>query len=158
VHGALPTFPAGLGHDGGDSSLFSGAKVLDTVESNCGFCYLQERGSPDTFQERGNQFFPRIVFVTCVLFWLDKLALEFLVGPPLHPGAIAIDRFGKKLIAISNQPFNIDGADLDRPEPACAGFVAQVAILIRGASKNALTRFNDLGCARNSGGIFRSCA
>jgi len=127
--------------------LFGGAKTLDTVESDCGFCYLQDRGSPDTFQERGNELLPRIAFVTGVLFRLNKCAFEFLVGPPLYPGAITVDRFGKKLIAIYNQLLEVDRADLDRPESAPAGFVAQVRILVRGADKNTLTRFDDLFAA-----------
>jgi hypothetical protein len=50
--------------------------------------------------------------------------------------------FSKKLIAVAGESVAIDAVDLDRPEPSAAGLVTEMCCFVRGADKNALTRFD----------------
>jgi len=63
-----------------------------------------------------------------VLLRLDVLAFEILLGPPMFALAVGDHGLGEKLVAVVAQRVEINGADLDGPEAAGAGFVAQVSI------------------------------
>ena len=68
------------------------------------------------------------------------LGLEGAVRPPRHASPVEIDRLGEELVAVLAQAVDVDLAALHRPEPAAAGFVAQIAGPIGRADEQALPR------------------
>ena len=95
-------------------------------------------------QELVDGVLPGVRLIAGILLGLDMLGLECLIGPPPLALAVKLHRFGKKLIAVPRERIGVDDADLDGPEPAPAGFIAQIRRLVRCADEDALARLDDL--------------
>ena len=154
---ALAALPAERGQDGRDAALFRCTKAFDVVELKRRLRHLQHGGSLYTDQILGDWFFPCVTLVSLILFGLGMLALEVPVRPPPHPTAVAFDGFGKQLIAVVDQPLNVNRADLHWPEAAATGLVAQVVVLVGGADEDTLARLDDLLAAIAMDGSVRLC-
>src|SRR5262249_31535802 len=85
-----------------------------------------------------NLVLPNIKFEPGLLLGRDVFQLKVAIGPPRHASAVERDGFGEQLIAVVFEGFEIDLARFDRPEPAVAGLIAQVDLLVGGAEEHAL--------------------
>ena len=87
--------------------------------------HLQDGCAVPAGQELLDSVFPGVRLVTGILFGLDMLGLECLIGPPPLAPAEEFHRFRKKLIAVPRERIGVDDANFDRPEPTTAGFIAR---------------------------------
>src|SRR5262249_28834389 len=101
-----------------------------------------------TIKILGYRLFPGIAFIARVLLDPGVFVLEFLVRPPWLASLVFDDGFGKQQITVLFQRIDIDAACRHRPEPAAAGLVAQVNIIVRGADEHTLPWLDDFGPAK----------
>src|ERR1700730_7427920 len=92
----------------------------------------------------GDIFLPCVSFIARRLLWHDMFALEIFIRPPRRFAAIHQHRFGKYLIAVTNERVGIDLSYLNWPKATPTGFIAQIAVFVRGTDEDALPRFDHL--------------
>src|SRR5262249_52928654 len=90
---------------------------------------------------------PCIALVACSLLDHSEVALEILVRPPSDAGTIAVDGFGKELVAIQGKRGGVDRAGFEWPEAPAAGLVAKIGIAVCRADKDALRRLYHFAAA-----------
>src|SRR3954449_2283819 len=139
----LMTIPTESLHDRGNPACVGSSNPLrfetERLHPDAANRYLLLRR-----EEPGDCRFPGVRLKPGFLLGLDVLSLERLVGPPLLTEAIEMHGLREQLVSVLVQPVDVDGADLDRPEPAAAGLVAEIACLVCSANEDALPWLNHL--------------
>ena len=133
--GALVAFP---------SEAFECSAYTALICGSDAWCFHEERLACDAedgnwltlgmalslFEPFADGLFPGVGFVASVLLGLDVLCLERLVGPPLCALSVEMDGFGEELVTVADEGLDVDLPCVDGPEPAPAGFVAEVDGLV----------------------------